>query len=60
MAAPFCECRVRRTANGLICSNCGNEIAEFTERAAIIEFDGNVSRAEAERLALAQLFGEVR
>lgn len=60
MAAPFCECRVRRTANGIVCSNCGGEIVEFAERAAIIEFDGRISREDAERLAFAQWFGEVR
>ena len=32
------------------------ELADWEERAAILEFDGGFSRAEAESLALAELY----
>lgn len=59
MPTPFCECQVVRTPNGLRCSNCGGEIEVVTERAAIIEFDANVTREEAERMAFEQIFGVI-
>lgn len=34
--------------------------AEYEERAAIMEFDGGLSRAEAERLAWAEVYGTER
>ena len=41
-------------------NDAGNELADwFEERAAILECDGGWPRAEAERIARAEVFGEV-
>jgi len=42
------------------CDLTSDEQATYEERAAIIEFDGGLPRAEAEALALKQVLGERR